>query len=40
MTLCAFAAFAPAMENPKTIAAAVNHETNELRISLPDRSPR
>jgi hypothetical protein len=39
MTLCAFAAFTPAMENPKTIAAAVNHETNELRISVPIGAP-
>ena len=27
------------MENPKTIAAAVNHETNELRISVPIGAP-
>jgi hypothetical protein len=39
MTLCAFAAFTPAMENPKTIADAVNHETNELRISVPIGAP-
>jgi hypothetical protein len=26
------------MENPKTIAAAVIHETNELRISVPIRA--
>jgi len=26
------------MENPKMIAAAVNHETNELRISVPIRA--
>ena len=39
MTLCAFAAFTPAMENPKTIVAAVNHETNELRISVPIGAP-
>jgi hypothetical protein len=35
MTLCAFAASIPTMENPEAIAAAVNHETNELRISVP-----
>ena len=35
MTLSAFAVLRPAMENPKAIAAAVNHETNELRISVP-----
>jgi hypothetical protein len=35
MTLCAFAAFTAAMENPKMIAAVVNHETKELRISVP-----
>jgi hypothetical protein len=39
MTLCAFAAFTPAMENPKTIPAAVIHETNELRISVPIGAP-
>jgi hypothetical protein len=39
MTLCAFAAFTPPMENPKTIADAVNHETNELRISVPIGAP-
>jgi hypothetical protein len=39
MTLCAFAAFTSAMENPKMIAAAVNHETNELRISVPIGAP-
>jgi hypothetical protein len=38
MTLSAFAVFRPAMENPKTIAAAVIHETNELRISVPIRA--
>ena len=27
------------MENPKTIADAVNHETNELRISVPIGAP-
>jgi hypothetical protein len=27
------------MENPKTIAAAANHETNELRISVPIGAP-
>lgn len=39
MTLSAFAAFTPAMENPKTIVDAVNHETNELRISVPIGAP-
>jgi hypothetical protein len=39
MTLCAFAAVTPAMENPKTIAATINHETNESRISVPIRAP-
>jgi hypothetical protein len=27
------------MENPKAIVAAVNHETNELRISVPIGAP-
>jgi hypothetical protein len=39
MTLSAFAVLRPAMENPKTIADAVNHETNELRISVPIGAP-
>ena len=38
MTLSAFAALRPAMENPKVIAAAVDHQTNELRISVPIRA--
>jgi hypothetical protein len=38
MTLWAFAAFTPATENPKAIAAAASHETNELRMSLPVRT--
>jgi hypothetical protein len=38
MTLSAFAVLRPAMDNPKAIAAAVNHETNELRISVPIRA--
>lgn len=38
MTLSAFAVFRPAMENPQTITAAVNRETNELRISVPIRA--
>src|ERR1700722_8017780 len=39
MTLWAFAAVGPATWSPKAIVAAVSHETNKLRMSLPNSAP-
>jgi hypothetical protein len=39
MTLWAFAVSRPAIQNPKAITAAVSHEKNELRISVPIGAP-
>src|SRR3984957_130874 len=39
MTLWAFAAVGPATSSPKAIVAAVSHETDELRMSLPNTAP-